>query len=208
MLEEVTPTPRRRQGSAAQISPRPLCGSRRPVGLSLLELMIAVAILTILLLVTMPAFSSLLQQQRLKGAAETVLSDLMLARSEAVRRNAPVLVKLGTGTNGCLGFGVGTNTNSCSSCRPEASVANGRCDLKTTDLSPTAGEYPGVELKSASAASFQFTAVRGAPDVLNASITLSVLGAQPAREITVKLSALGLTSLCASAGSVSGIQAC
>jgi len=163
-----------------------------------------VAILSILLLVTMPAFSDLLQQQRLKGAAETVQSDLMLARSEAVRRNAPMWVTLAAGADGCLGIGA----SSCGTCRPEATVANGRCDLKTTDLSPTAGEYPGVELKSSSATSFQFTAIRGAPDVVNASITLAAVGASPARAITVKLSALGLTSLCASAGSVSGLPAC
>lgn len=199
MLAEVT---------AAQFSPGSSSSRPQQAGINLLELMVAVAILSILLLVTMPAFSDLLQQQRLKGAAETVQSDLMLARSEAVRRSASVLVRLANGANGCLGFGNSTNANSCSNCRPEASVPNGRCDLKTTDLSPTGGEYPGVELKSASAASFQFTAVRGAPDVVNASITLAAVGASPAREITVKLSALGLTSLCASAGSVSGLPAC
>lgn len=167
-------------------------------GLTLLELMVAVAVLSILVLVAMPSFTDLVQTQRIKGAAEIVQSDLMLARSEAVRRNAPVYVKLSTGASGCLGIG----TTSCSSCRPEVAVADGRCDLKTTDLSPISGEFPSVQLSSASATDFQFTAIRGAPSAVNPAITLASTGANPSREITVKLSFLGLTSVCSPSGGV------
>ncbi|KWR90096.1 GspH/FimT family pseudopilin [Cupriavidus sp. IDO] len=72
---------------------------RRPAhaGFTLIELMTAVVVLAIVAFAAAPSFSSMLAQQRVRGAALDLSSSLLLARSEAVKRNATVSVAA-TGT--------------------------------------------------------------------------------------------------------------
>jgi type IV fimbrial biogenesis protein FimT len=58
--------------------------------------MIAVALLSILLLLGMPAFGTYLQNAKLRSAAENFYAGVQLARAEAVRRNAAVQIALTT----------------------------------------------------------------------------------------------------------------
>lgn len=62
--------------------------SRR--GFSLIELVIAVAIMGILLSLAAPSFSAYLRNVKLRSAAEMFLTGIQLARSEAVRMNTSV----------------------------------------------------------------------------------------------------------------------
>jgi len=63
-------------------------------GVSMLELMIAVAIGSILLMIGVPSFQSWIQNTQIRTAAESVLDGLQLARTEAVRRNVNVRFNL------------------------------------------------------------------------------------------------------------------
>jgi type IV fimbrial biogenesis protein FimT len=197
VLEEVSHAPHPRSGTSIRAAELRSGKASDQDGFTLLELMVAIAVLSILVLVALPSFRDLLVLQRIKGAAELVQTDLMLARSEAVRRNAPVFVSLNTGAQGCLG--IGTSQCSCST---------GSCNIKLTNFSPTSGAFPGIQLSSASATDLQFTAIRGAPNVINPAISLSSTDTTPTRQITVKLSMLGLTSACTPNGSVTGLSAC
>ena len=62
--------------------------SRR--GFSLIELVIAVAIMGVLLALGAPSFSTYLRNVKLRSAAEAFMSGVQLARSEAVRMNTTV----------------------------------------------------------------------------------------------------------------------
>lgn len=68
--------------------------SLRASGVTLIELTIGMAIISCLLLVGMPSFSGWIQDLQIRGAAESVQTGLLLARSEAIRRNRPVHLKL------------------------------------------------------------------------------------------------------------------
>ena len=70
--------------------------ARRARGFSLVELMIGIAILSMLLALGLPSFRSFLQNSQIRNAAETTMQGLNLARAEAVRRNTPVRFTLVT----------------------------------------------------------------------------------------------------------------
>lgn len=68
-------------------------------GLTLLEVMVVVAIIGIIVAIAVPSFSTILEKQRIKGAAEAVLADLRWARAEAIKRNKKVRVTFTTGSS-------------------------------------------------------------------------------------------------------------
>ena len=61
-------------------------------GITLVELMVALTVLAILLSLGVPSFRDLLAAQRVRSAAYSLVSDLVLARSEAVKRGSPVVL--------------------------------------------------------------------------------------------------------------------
>ena len=65
-------------------------GSSRYSGFTIVELMIAVAVLAVLTAVAAPSLSSLVRDQRVKTATFDVYSNLTFARSEAIKRNASI----------------------------------------------------------------------------------------------------------------------
>lgn len=63
-------------------------------GVTLIELVIGIAIVSILLATGMPMFSSWMQNTQVRTAAESIQDGLQIARNEAVRRNANVRFNL------------------------------------------------------------------------------------------------------------------
>ncbi|MGE8319435.1 MAG: GspH/FimT family pseudopilin [Comamonas sp.] len=59
-----------------------------PHGFTLIELMATIAVLAIILTLAAPSFRQLLEAQRIRATAFDVVSDLILARSEALKRGA------------------------------------------------------------------------------------------------------------------------
>jgi len=64
----------------------------RSVGFTLIELLIAIAILAILAAIGTPSLQSLIATSRLKTAASEMHLSFILARSEAIKRNANVTI--------------------------------------------------------------------------------------------------------------------
>jgi type IV fimbrial biogenesis protein FimT len=62
----------------------------RSGGFTIVELVITMTILLLLLYLGIPAFGAFIQNSRLRAAADVFLAGLQQARTEAVRRNAPV----------------------------------------------------------------------------------------------------------------------
>lgn len=70
----------------------------RQRGIGLIELLIGIAILSILLAAGVPMFGQWIQNTQVRTAAESVVDGLQLARNEAVRRNARVRFNLTSAT--------------------------------------------------------------------------------------------------------------
>lgn len=60
------------------------------VGFTLIELMVALAVLSILLMVAVPGFDLVRNASRLSAGANDLVTGIQLARSEAIRRNTRV----------------------------------------------------------------------------------------------------------------------
>jgi type IV fimbrial biogenesis protein FimT len=83
-------------------------------GVTLVELMIGLVIVGMLFAVGVPAYSSWIQNQQIRTAAESILNGLQLARSSAVTNNADVRFSL-TDPTGAVTWTVGciTVTTNC-----------------------------------------------------------------------------------------------
>ena len=63
-------------------------------GFTLIELMVTLAVLAVLVAMAFPSFSAFMEKARLRAAADALLGQLALARSEAVRSDRNVLLNI------------------------------------------------------------------------------------------------------------------
>ena len=61
-------------------------------GFTLIELLVVVALVAIIQLLAAPALSGMANSMRLTSAANSLFSSLLLARSEAIKRNSRAVV--------------------------------------------------------------------------------------------------------------------
>jgi type IV fimbrial biogenesis protein FimT len=112
-------------------------------GMTLIELLLALAVMSCLLLVGTPSFSRWIQETQIRAAAESVQTGLQLARGEAVRRNRPVQFLL-KDAGGLVEWEVGCK-NAGSDC-PAVIAAHGSNEL---------GRNARAAASAGAAASFQ-----------------------------------------------------
>lgn len=72
----------------------PPSGRRLVKGFSLVEIMVGVAIIGVVTATALPSFSEWIRNVRIRSAAEAVLAGVQVARTEAIRRNTPVVFTL------------------------------------------------------------------------------------------------------------------
>ncbi len=70
---------------------------KQVMGFTIVELMIAVLIVSVLATTALPSFSEFIKRGQVRTAAESVQNALQIARGEAVRRNERITFTLGSG---------------------------------------------------------------------------------------------------------------
>lgn len=156
------------------------CPTTAQRGFSLIELVVAMAVLGILAVVAAPALSEYFATQRLKGAAEELQTDLQFARMESVQKNATITVTLAS-----AGY----------------TIAQGVTPIKSVTL----GGGSTVSAGSNMVATFEpvraMATITNGPDV-------TVANAATSRTLRVSLSAMGRVSICSPSGTVKGYDTC
>lgn len=125
----------------------------RPSGFSLIELMVTVLIAGILFTLAIPAFQSMMTGTRIKAAAESIMSGLRQAKSEAIKRNMPMRFQLVSSLTSACAFStssplwVVTQTDQLAT-----GDASGNCDKASDDATDpiafksSGASYPKVTI--------------------------------------------------------------
>ena len=177
----------------------------RPVGFTLVELAITLAVMAVLGALATPSFSSMVARQRLLGAARHLQADIALARHESGQRGQPVTLQFQPGHQWCYAVSTGPPAD-CRHARP--GLASGVIKVVT------AADHPGIDLLDASAmalhagngASVQSLRAGG-----HARFGLrdgSGQGLPGPVQVQVRLGPQGRASLCAPAAAVAGTAPC
>lgn len=164
----------------------------RSGGFTLLELIIALSIIAISAVISIPLFSTMIKSHRIAGVAENIKLAIDLARTEAIKRNANVYLSFNTGDNWCYGINVGSSCN-C------ASV--GSCSL-LTESAPSAQQIT----LSSSGYSGNYVYFEGTHGAANASGSITLTLYQESNLITISIGRLGYTQLCSTG--IGGYAAC
>ncbi|BAL95027.1 GspH/FimT family pseudopilin [Rubrivivax gelatinosus] len=161
----------------------------RALGLTLLETMIAVAIVALLASLAVPSFGSAAERSRLRFAAETLASDLGEARFEAARRGQPLQLEVRPGAGWCWAIATqpGCGCDAHRACQLKTERAADHGGIRLVDAAPTQLEADGQAQATPRPALFEST--RG-------------------ERLQVSLSPLGRARICAPAAAVPGYPAC
>lgn len=158
-------------------------------GLTLLELMMALAILAIVTSLALPSFGAQLERQRLKALAESLSADLAEARFEAARSGETLHVNLQPGAAWC--WSVAT-ASGCPCAAPAA------CQLKRVH----GADHAGILLRTGGERSF--TPSGQSARAGDGALLVSSRG----EALLVDASPLGRATICSPRGKVAGYVAC
>lgn len=161
----------------------------RQRGLTLMELMVAVAIVAVLASLAVPSFGAQRARNHLKAAAERLAGDLAEARFEATRRGTTLHLHFERGTDWCYAVAA---INNCGCGAPQP------CQVRQVH----GHEHKGVVLEQAVDHSFD-------PTSGMSSVPASVLLRSAHGEtLRVELSRLGRAKVCAPGSPTLGYASC
>jgi len=165
-------------------------------GVTLIEQMVVIALLAVMFTIALPSFSDWIRNTRLRSVAESLRSDLQMARADAIRRNTTTRLQLVTALDGSCAL-----TASGSLWVVNSGAAQSPAGACNAEISATAA--PFLVLKSpprpGSAADVRIQATRS-------TVGFNALGRQtattsPATDVAIFIARIeSLNGTCAAAG--------
>lgn len=178
-------------------------GNRPPpssyqAGVTLIELLVALAVLAVFVALGIPSFNSIFDNKRLTGAAQAMHADFQFARAQAIKSNQDISVNFVEGSNWCYGITDSTPFSDCV-CSNTASAAS--CTVEGVQRVVNGStQFPKVILdQNFSGNKVEFDPVRGG---LKAGVTNGSARFQntDGSEMRAVLSASGRARLCSPTG--------
>ena len=182
-------------------------------GFTLIEIMVAIAVLGILLSIGVGSYSSLFKRNELRGASESLYSLITYAKSESIKSNALVAVTFKEGTNGnwCAGLKTVPAVATGASNKCDCTLATGAtsCEIKTSATTSrlvtiSGGEFKKVGLTvdtTMSESTIIFDSVRGMPSSTGRTLGPLLLKTDE-QQVKVEVNVMGnVKSSCAPVGS-------
>jgi type IV fimbrial biogenesis protein FimT len=83
--------------------PATVCGRRRIAGITLLEMLTVITIVSILMAIGVPSYQYVTSSNRISGEVNSLLGDLQYARAEAIKEGQTVSVCASTNLTTCSG---------------------------------------------------------------------------------------------------------
>lgn len=164
----------------------------RHKGITLIELLVMLAIVTVLALLSIPLYKDLSDHYRITTAVQQLYSALEYARTEAVKRNTSVYVSINIGDTWCYGI----NTGSACACTNPSS-----CNLGA--FSASAPQLLTLSATGLSSGAFYFDSIHaGASNTV--TLTYTLYGQTSL--ITTTISRMGSISTCSTG--ISGYSSC
>jgi type IV fimbrial biogenesis protein FimT len=157
-------------------------------GLTLIEALVVLAILSVLSAVAIPSMQHLQQNLRLKGAADVLVAELRLAQSESIKRQTGVSLNFrANGGQWCYGYSIQA---ACDCTQANACLMDG------VDTVRQHHQHPGVQLlPSVSGNRFSFQPRRGTVTAGNILLT-----GENGKQLRVVVSGLGRIRICTPSG--------
>lgn len=182
-------------------------------GFSLIELMLVIGILGILVAIALPNMNSYMDKRKVINAAESIYSQLVYARSEAIARSSNVTVNITTNPADAQDWALGVGTDAA--CDPTHIIGDAApCTLSVSGTPVlkriVSTDYPGVSILTTTN-QVTFDPVRGTVGVgQNGTVRIGLLrDGNVLYELDVFVGVIGRVRMCTPAvGSVGGYAAC
>lgn len=173
--------------------------SRFGNGFSLIEMLIAIAVVAIILTIGMPSFKAMFDGNKLKGGSDALYFMLNLAKTESIKRNANIYLAVQSGENWCVGI----TENQASNCDCNIKGMTNGCDI----TSVSSLSFKNLTLNSViptSASPATFDSVRGA---FTPADKLFTLQSDSGTSVQLRINMLGSVRMCGVNG-VLGLYSC
>lgn len=161
-------------------------------GYSLVELAVAIAVMTVVSLLAVPAFQTAMGNAQIRTVAESIHNGLQQARTEAIKRNTKMSFILST--NSAWQFGCVTVTSTCPSVIASKSASEGSSSNITISADASAVTFSSFGTKDVSSGN----------GLSQVDITDNYITASDLKALRVILSAGGYARVCDPSVAVAG----
>jgi Tfp pilus assembly protein PilE len=180
----------------------------RARGVTIIEAMVALIVVAVVVTLAAPSMRGMMARQRVQAVQADLLTDLQLARSEVVQRNAEVALSFGANADvSCYTLHVKVTGVACDCTRGPGSACTPATtpppEIKTSQMMRADGV--GLSASSPSGSRIDIAPPRGA--VTPTDMVIDVQGAISGH-LRTTINGLGVATVCTPDGSMRGVPPC
>lgn len=179
-------------------------------GVSLVEVMVALAVLGIVLSLALPSFADMIERRRVIAVATDVGTDLAYARAESGLQANEVMMFFGQDSSlSCYTIAIKDPADAGCDCTRSGRPCDRSSEMRTSKTPISRGvilEWTGLVTSGRLKNRFSFTSPQMTPS--RDDFQLTVKGARTGASLRLSVSPLGRVSTCSPDGKISGYRVC